>query len=87
MIITSPTSIFDPFDDSYEFDRMVSEALRDRRDKEVKRVTKTLKSKLVTCDNRCRFEDVKVELISRGMREENIDHLKNDIKDQLTIEF
>ena len=31
MIITSPTSIFDPFDDSYGFDRMVSEALRDRR--------------------------------------------------------
>ena len=87
MIITSPTSIFDPFDDSYRFDRMVSEALRDRRYKEVKRVTKTLKSKLVKCDNRCRFEDVKVELISRGMREENIDHLKNDIIDQLTIEF
>ena len=87
MIIPPTTSRFYPFDDLFGFDNIVDQALRDRRDKEVKRVTKTLKSKLVICDNRCRFEDVKVELISRGMREENIDHLKNDIIDQLTIEY
>ena len=87
MIIHSGPGIFNPFDDLFGFDNIVDQALRDRRDKEVKRVTKTLKSKLATCDNRCRLEDVKAELISRGMSEENMDHLKNEIIDQLTIEY
>ena len=86
MIITSEHSILNPFDDFFGFDDVISRTLSERRDNVVKKATKSLNSKLVTCDNRCSLEEVRVELVSRGMREEKIEHLKNEMIDQLVIE-
>lgn len=87
MIITSEHSILNPFDDFFGFDDAISRTLSERRDNEVKKEKKSLNSKLVTCDNQCSLEEVKVELVSRGMREEKIEHLKNEMIDQLVIEY
>lgn len=87
MIITSEHSILNPFDDFFGSDDVISRTLSERRHNEVKKAKESLNSKLVTCDNRCSLEEVKVELVSRGMREEKIEHLKNEMIDQLVIEY
>lgn len=77
-----PIGGFTP-EDEYELSRK----LRERQRQEEERVMKAFKNKLVYGKSECLLEDVRRELIEKGVPEDNLNHVRNTMADVLHFSF
>lgn len=70
-----------------EYDYELSRELRERQRQEEERAMEVFKNKLVYGKSECLLEDVRIELIERGMNADNLNHVRNTMADVLSLSF